>query len=58
MKPDCARCGGAVEHAPRDEALSELAVNFPGIPLSDCVLVCRGCYAVIIWEISLHRKRA
>jgi Fe2+ or Zn2+ uptake regulation protein len=49
----CSCCGGFFENRCSDEeAEAERQKNFPGVPLSECELVCDDCYKKIMKEVK------
>jgi Fe2+ or Zn2+ uptake regulation protein len=49
----CAHCGGIFEKGRTDEeAMAEQKEDLPGVPLSECDLVCDDCYKQFYKEIQ------
>jgi DNA-directed RNA polymerase subunit RPC12/RpoP len=49
----CAHCGGIFEKGWTDEeAMAEQKEDLPGVPLSECELVCDDCYKQFYEEIQ------
>jgi Fe2+ or Zn2+ uptake regulation protein len=45
----CAKCGEFFESAwTQEEAMTEKNRDWAGVPFTECVIVCDGCYRVVM----------